>query len=48
MVTLYGTCNFPGRSSFIEIRLGLGSSSAIGPQMVGTIVTAFLDALYKA
>jgi len=27
---------------------GLGSSSAIGPQMVGAIVSAFLDALYKA
>jgi sphinganine-1-phosphate aldolase len=50
MVTLYGTCS-PGRSCCIldlEICLGLGSSSAIGPQMVGTIVTAFLDALYKA
>lgn len=27
---------------------GLGNSSAIGPEMVGAIVTAFLDALYKA
>ena len=28
--------------------LGLGNSSAIGPQMVGSIVSAFLDALYQA
>ena len=27
---------------------GLGSSSAIGPEMVGAVVSAFLDALYKA
>jgi hypothetical protein len=27
---------------------GLGNSSAIGPQMVGAVVSAFLDALYKA
>jgi len=31
-----------------DVRLGLGNSSAVGPQMVGAIVTAFLDALYKA
>lgn len=27
---------------------GLGNSSAVGPDMVGQLATAFLDALYKA
>ena len=28
--------------------IGLGNSSAVGPDMVGQLATAFLDALYKA
>lgn len=31
-----------------DVRSGLGNSSAVGPHLVGTVVTAFLDALYKA
>ncbi|KAF8893520.1 hypothetical protein BD779DRAFT_1506706 [Infundibulicybe gibba] len=27
---------------------GLGNSSAVGPDMVGQLATAFLDAMYKA
>ncbi|KAI0302679.1 PLP-dependent transferase [Russula brevipes] len=36
-----------GKGTMVSL-YGLGSSSAIGPQMVGAIVSAFLDALYKA
>ena len=50
MVTLYGTCSSdpPDRPKTDDVRLGLGNSSAIGPEMVGAIVSAFLDAMYKA
>lgn len=54
MVTLYGTCNtrlsgrFPVALVIDDVRSGLGNSSAVGPQLVGAVVTAFLDALYKA
>ena len=27
---------------------GLGNSSAVGPEMVGQLASAFLDAMYKA
>jgi sphinganine-1-phosphate aldolase len=36
-----------GKGTMVSL-YGLGSSSAIGPQMVGVVVSAFLDALYKA
>ncbi|KAF8482574.1 PLP-dependent transferase [Russula ochroleuca] len=36
-----------GKGNMVTL-YGLGNSSAIGPEMVGAIVTAFLDALYKA
>ena len=51
MVTLYGTYNTVGSRADLLLTTfdsGLGNSSAIGPQLVGAIVTAFLDALYKA
>ena len=28
--------------------IGLGKSSAVGPELVGELATTFLDALYKA
>ncbi|KAI0001270.1 PLP-dependent transferase [Russula compacta] len=36
-----------GKGAMVSL-YGLGNSSAIGPQMVGALVSAFLDALYKA
>jgi sphinganine-1-phosphate aldolase len=36
-----------GKGTMVSL-YGLGNSSAIGPQMVGVVVSAFLDALYKA
>ncbi|KAN0111467.1 PLP-dependent transferase [Russula decolorans] len=38
----------PAGNGNMVMLYGLGNSSAVGPQMVGAIVTAFLDALYKA
>ena len=35
-------------SILLFFSLGLGNSSAVGPDMVGQLATAFLDALYKA
>jgi sphinganine-1-phosphate aldolase len=56
MVTLYGACTSDKRvgcprffsRKIDDVRSGLGNSSAVGPHLVGTVVTAFLDALYKA
>ncbi len=48
MVSLYGMLKgilFGFNSIFF---VGLGRSSAVGPELVGEIATAFLDALYKA
>ncbi|KAI0049954.1 PLP-dependent transferase [Auriscalpium vulgare] len=36
-----------GKGTMVAI-YGLGTSSAIGPQMVGAVASAFLDALYQA
>ncbi|KAA1471831.1 PLP-dependent transferase [Dentipellis sp. KUC8613] len=36
-----------GKGTMVAI-YGLGNSSAIGPRMVGTLASAFLDALYQA
>ncbi|KAI9455488.1 PLP-dependent transferase [Lactarius psammicola] len=36
-----------GKGTMVSL-YGLGNSSAIGPQMVGVVISAFLDALYKA
>lgn len=49
MVRVYGRC-FVSSLAFwySESSKGLGSSSAVGPSMVGQLATAFLDAMYKA
>ncbi|KAI0272270.1 PLP-dependent transferase [Russula aff. rugulosa BPL654] len=39
--------NPAGKGNMVTL-YGLGNSSAVGPHLVGTVVTAFLDALYKA
>jgi len=36
-----------GKGTMVSL-YGLGNSSPIGPQMVGVVISAFLDALYKA
>ncbi|KAJ3512940.1 hypothetical protein NLJ89_g3237 [Agrocybe chaxingu] len=36
-----------GKGSMVSV-YGLGNSSAVGPEMVGQLASAFLDALYKA
>ncbi|KAI0268820.1 PLP-dependent transferase [Gloeopeniophorella convolvens] len=36
-----------GKGTMVSL-YGLGNSSAIGPQMVGSLISAFMDALYQA
>jgi len=36
-----------GKGAMVAV-YGLGNSSAVGPQMVGQLASAFLDAMYKA
>jgi len=49
MVSLYGMLKsiLFGLYSILFF-IGLGKSSAVGPELVGELATTFLDALYKA
>lgn len=49
MVSVYGTGFLISLHEFsLIVFKGLGNSSAVGPDMVGQLASAFLDALYKA
>ena len=50
MVAIYGASSRSSnrRPAIVDSCVGLGKSSALGPEMVGELATAFLDTLYKA